>query len=349
MTAAQARGERLALAFLGLHPDRKRKLLDRFGTPGDLMAAVRRGRVEGIGSEAAIPAEQCREAIGACGCRVMMLGDPDYPGALAGIEDPPDVLFVVGSVPLEVGVGVVGTRRSTRYGTRIATAYGEAIARAGWPLVSGLARGVDAAAHLGTVAGNGIGVAVLGSGPDITYPREHRPLRDRLVEMGGAAITEYPPGTPPHGWRFPPRNRIISGLSAAVVVVEAAVTGGALVTAARGLEQGRVVFAVPGDIDREASAGCNRLIRDGAVPVFEAADLIEALSLVMGPPRYPPEPVPTPDGESPEPDLVLSEGTTVEALGRRLGVAGSALVALIGRLEAHGAIRRDGEWLLPGH
>ena len=160
----------------------------------------------------------------------------------------------------------------------------EAIAGAGWVLVSGLARGIDGAAHAGTVTAGGAGIAVLGCGPDIHYPPEHRTLGDRLVEAGGAVVTEYPPGAAPEPWRFPLRNRIISGLSSAVVVVEAGVTGGALITAGYALAHGVPVFAVPGDVRRESSKGCNLLIRDGAHPVLDPDDLIEELSLVLGPP-----------------------------------------------------------------
>jgi DNA processing protein len=127
-------------------------------------------------------------------------------------------------------------------------------------------------------------VAVLGSGIDHCYPRENRPLYDQILATGGAIVSEYPPGTPPDRWRFPARNRIIAAISAAVVVVEAAVTGGALITARIGAEIGRPVFVVPGDVDREMSEGCNRLIRDGAHPVLGSHDLIEELSLVLGPP-----------------------------------------------------------------
>ncbi len=152
-------------------------------------------------------------------------------------------------------------------------------------MISGLARGIDGAAHRGVVAAGGVGVAVLGNGLDISYPPEHADLESDLVAGGGAIVTEYSPGTPPEGWRFPPRNRIISGLASAVVVVEAAAKGGALITANYALEHGRPVFAVPGDVRRSTSEGCNRLIRDGAHPVLDPEDLIEELSLVLGPPQ----------------------------------------------------------------
>ena len=346
---------RLILAFLGLHPDRRRMLVDRYGGAGGAVAAAKRGIIDGIDREQVESASRCRSSVSAAGCRTVMLGEADYPATLADIEDPPDVLFVRGELSERPAIAVVGTRRCTAYGTRIARSYGRAIADAGWVLVSGLARGVDAAAHTGTVERGGVGVAVLGSGPDVVYPREHRSLLDSLVASKGAMVTEYPPGTPPNGWRFPPRNRIISALSAAVVVVEAAVTGGALVTAARAIAQGRAVFAVPGDIDREASEGCNRLIRDGAIPVFGPDDLVEGLSLVVGPAIQPAGLEPpvvhdAVDGSGvDEPELVGPAGTTLDALGARLGMGGPALLSLIGRMEIDGKIRRDGDVILPGH
>jgi DNA processing protein len=132
------------------------------------------------------------------------------------------------------------------------------------------------------VSAAGVGVAVLGCGIDVTYPREHRRLGEQILEAGGAIVSEYPPGSRPDAWKFPPRNRIIAGLSAAVVVVEAAKTGGALITAVKAAEYGIPVFAMPGDVDRRTSEGTNRLIRDGAFPVLDPDDLIEELDLVYG-------------------------------------------------------------------
>lgn len=281
------RSDRLRLAFLALHPDQGRALVERHGSAGEVLALAERGKLDRIDPGRVPDLEACESAMDRAGCRAIMLGDADYPPTLGDLGDPPEVLFVRGALPRVPGVAVVGTRRCTAYGRRLATRFGAAIAGAGWPLVSGLARGIDGAAHRGTIDAGGIGVAVLGSGSDVVYPRDHRDIHDALLATGGAVISEYPPGTTPNGWRFPPRNRIISGLSAAVVVVEAAVTGGALVTADRAGEQGRVLFAVPGDVDRPASVGCNLLIRDGAIPVLGPEDLLEGLSLVLGPPRNP--------------------------------------------------------------
>lgn len=249
------------------------------------------------------------------------------PGSLRVIPDPPTALWAIGELPTVPGVAIVGTRRCTSYGRKAALWLGEAVALAGWPVISGLARGIDAAAHRAVVEAGGIGVAVLGSGLDTIYPPENRQLAADLVGAGGAIISEYPPGTPPAPFRFPARNRVISGLSAAVVVVEAALTGGALITARLALEQGKEVLAVPGDIDRPTSAGCNLLIRDGAHPVLGAIDLIESLEQIMGP-------APT---VAKAPDV--APGATVDEL-----IAGSdrpvgEVLAELARLELEGGLR----------
>lgn len=205
------------------------------------------------------------------------------PDGLQRLSDPPKTLWWKGQLPSGPGVAIVGTRACTAYGRRVAFSLGKAVAGAGWPVISGLARGVDAAAHRGTVAASGRGYAVFGSGVDVTYPSENVELAEQLIATGGGVISEYPPGTPPAPFRFPARNRIIAGLTAAVVVVEAGEKGGALITARIALELGIDVLAVPGDIDRPVSTGCNLLIRDGAHPVLSAADLIDSLEMILGP------------------------------------------------------------------
>jgi DNA processing protein len=180
---------------------------------------------------------------------------------------------------------------------------------------------------------------VLGSGIDVCYPRENQSIYDQILDTGGAIVSEYPPGTPPDRWRFPARNRIIAAISAAVVVVEAARAGGALITARLAAEIGRPVFAVPGDVDRVASAGCNLLIRDGAQPVLGAADLIEELSLILGPPRT--ASLGAVDVDLPATGLALDElpaywsVSMAEALGR------------VGTLELEGKVERRGDLVVP--
>jgi DNA processing protein len=197
------------------------------------------------------------------------------------LERPPPI-FLRGRLVDRPHIAVVGTRRCTSYGSQIAADFGRYLAQAGWVTVSGLARGIDAAAHHGTLQAHGSGLAVLGCGIDTVYPKSNSGLLRGLLDTGGAVVSEYPDFTPPDRWRFPARNRIIAAISAAVVVVESAVTGGALITATLAAEIGRPVFAVPGDIDRPASVGTNLLIRDGAVPVLGPADLGQALALELG-------------------------------------------------------------------
>lgn len=265
-------------------------------------------------------------------------GAAGYPELLESIERPPQRLWVRGKIPSLPGVGIVGTRRATRYGLGLAREMGAAVAGAGWTVVSGLARGIDGAAHRGCLDVSGAGVAVLGSGVDVWYPPEHRQLGEALVDGDGAVLSEYEPGSRPEPWHFPERNRIISGLSAVVVVVEAAEKGGALITARLAAEQGREVFAVPGDVSRRTSVGTNLLIRDGALPVLGPGDLLEALSLVMGPPpREPREREPLgltiPDG-----------GAPLEAVIEENGGDAARLLPILGRLEAEGRVRVcDGE------
>jgi DNA processing protein len=273
------------MAFSGLHPIRSRELRDRFGGAPKAVAAIERGRVkasDAIRANLAAPADQRRAELASLGIEAVYREGPGYPDHLDVFEDAPDILFVRGTLPQDPGVGIVGTRRCTAYGLELAEAYGRAVAATGWLVVSGLARGIDGAAHRGMVSGRGVGVAVLGCGIDVTYPREHRRLGEQILEAGGAIVSEYPPGSRPDAWRFPPRNRIIVGLSAAIVVVEAAKTGGALITAVKAAEYGIPVFAMPGDVDRRTSEGTNRLIRDGAFPVLDPDDLIEELDLVYG-------------------------------------------------------------------
>lgn len=326
----------LRLSWLGLHPDRLRQLREQYGQPADVLAAMRRGEIQisdKLKSRMETPIAEIRATLKRADASIVEKNE--FPDALRQLPDAPDLLYVRGVVPNGPLVAVVGTRRSTSYGRRIARSIGVALAQSGWPVVSGLARGIDAAAHHGSLDGSGTTVAVLGSGIDVIYPPEHRSLAER-VAAGGALVTEAPPGARPSAWRFPPRNRIISGLAAAVVVVEAKTKGGALITAARGLEQGRPVFAVPGDIDRETSMGCNLLIRDGAHPVLGVDDLIEGLSFLLGAPVRP---------EADRHPLLehLEIGIHVEQLTARVGWPISRVLQELGKLEADGRVVLDGQ------
>ena len=251
---------------------------------------------------------------------------------LVGVPQAPSYLWVRGHLPSTAGVAIVGTRRCTDYGRTIARALGHSVAAAGWPVVSGLARGIDAAAHAGTLDGGGEGFAVLGCGVDIIYPADNRGLAGRLIDNGGGLISEYPPGTPPAPFRFPARNRIIAGLTAAVVVVEAAVTGGALITARLALDQGKDVLAVPGDITRTTSVGCNLLIRDGAHPVVSSEDLIESLERILGPAPIVASPIPG-----------ASAGVLLDEVLERSDRPDGAVLAEVVRAELAGRLKtKDG-------
>lgn len=211
------------------------------------------------------------------GVSVISYEDPLYPEQLRNIYDPPAVLYCRGNMPEtknKLLIGLVGTRKASLYGLNIARALGYRLSKAGILTVSGMAKGVDAAVSQGALEADAEMIAVLGCGPDVCYPAENRELYENII-YNGAVISEYPPGTEPAVYRFPARNRIISGISRGVVVVEAPDRSGALITAGDALEQGRDVFAVPGNIDAQGSAGCNRLISDGeAKPIFSVMDIV---------------------------------------------------------------------------
>jgi DNA processing protein len=213
---------------------------------------------------------------------VLTWEDVGYPARLKEIEQPPPILYLRGHLAQEDSwaVAVVGTRRVTSYGRQVAEELGAYLARNGVTVVSGLARGVDAIAHSAALAAGGRTLAVLGCGVDRIYPPEHRHLAEQVIAHG-CLLSDYAPGTPPDSANFPPRNRIISGLSMATVVVEAGQESGALITASFAAEQGREVFALPGSIYSAQSKGTNRLILEGARPLLNMQDVLEALNLTM--------------------------------------------------------------------
>jgi DNA processing protein len=215
------------------------------------------------------------------GIYTVEMGDANYPDKLRYISEPPKRLYCIGDVSLlthEPSVGVVGARRATSYGKWAATTIGRRLAEHEICVVSGMAEGVDTAAHVGALEGNGKTIAVLGCGIDICFPRSNIKLK-REIEEKGLVVSEYPSGTPGAKFTFPKRNRIISALSTAVVVVEAGIASGSLITAEFAADQGRDVYAVPGNINRLLSAGANKLIRDGARPLVLIDDLIADLGV----------------------------------------------------------------------
>ena len=214
------------------------------------------------------------------GIKILTWKDEAYPQRLKEIEQPPPVLYVRGEyLPDDLyAVAIVGTRRVTPYGRQITEELSSFLAANGITVISGLARGVDAIAHQAALKAGGRTIGILGSGVDKIYPPEHRQMAEQMMTQGGV-MSDYAPGTPPDASNFPPRNRIISGLSLAVVVIEAGETSGALITAEFAAEQGREIFAVPGSILAPQSKGTNKLIRNGALPLLSVDDLMQSLNL----------------------------------------------------------------------
>jgi DNA processing protein len=281
-----------------------RRLLERFDTPRaalhatpEALARVRGMTAAGI---AAIGAgawqrqaeEECRR-LEKSGARLVTFTSSDYPKSLFQISDPPPFLYVKGKIRShEPAIAMVGSRRATRYGVQTTTRLAEELARHGVAVISGMARGVDTAAHRGALAGDGRTIGVLGCGIDRIYPPENRDLFDEMAERG-CLVSEFPLGTLPLGENFPRRNRIISGLANGVLVVEAAEKSGSLITAQYALEQGRDVFAVPGQIGFASCRGSNRLIKQGAKLVDCVEDILEELPdwcVPSGEASPPPEP-----------------------------------------------------------
>ena len=269
-------------------PVRVRRLLDFFeGDPCSVLTAPvsRLSKVKGIGRDLAtvingwkehIELDVELERIADAKVTVVTPADEMYPSALREIYDPPLALYIWGKIMSRdhFGIGIVGSRRATHYGTHTARKLGFQLGNAGFTVISGLARGIDTAAHEGALASSGRTIAVIGSGLGRLYPPENQELGEKIATQG-AVVSEFPMLYPPDKQSFPLRNRIISGWSKGIVVVEAPGRSGALITADQAMEQGRNVYAVPGPIDRPGSLGANRLIQQGAKLVIDAADIIE--------------------------------------------------------------------------
>ncbi|MCH7573565.1 MAG: DNA-protecting protein DprA [Candidatus Marinimicrobia bacterium] len=223
---------------------------------------------------------QARQILDQCdklSARYVALTDPDYPALLAELYDAPSGIYVRGTGRLDADyIAVVGTRRASDYGRQATQELTAGMVASGLGIVSGMARGIDSAAHQAALKSGGMTAAVLGTGVDVVYPSENRKLFDQIVERG-VLISEYPPGTKPDGHHFPQRNRIISGLSMGTLVVEAGKGSGAIITALRSMDQNREVFAVPGRVDDPRSAGCHALIQDGAKLVMRVEDIFNEL------------------------------------------------------------------------
>lgn len=252
-------------------------LSERFGSAARAWDAMPRGAAHHLARSRALAAE---ESLARLGGSVLMRGDAAYPVSLDQLPQPPACLFALGRLDLLSlpAAAVVGTRPATPYGERVARELGRAIAAAGGVVVSGLARGIDAAAHRGALEAGGATVAVLGTGVDIAYPPAHRALQAQIAELG-LLLSEEPPGERAGPGAFPKRNRIIAALASGVIVVEAGERSGALITAAHAMELERWVAAVPGPIDAPQSSGPNALLRDGAQVVADVADALALLHL----------------------------------------------------------------------
>ena len=338
-------------------PRRIAQLLSTFGSATNVFAAPHHAFVglSGIGSSLAgalrhPPFDRVHALIEQChslGDAVLTPADADFPALLRSIPDPPPILFARGNVVVgnAEAIAIVGSREHTRYGAEVAERLGQVAAEAGLVVVSGMARGLDAVAQRAAMNSGGPSIGVLGTGVDVVYPARNQELFDRIVR-DGLLLSEYPPGAKPEPGSFPRRNRLISGLARALVVVEAAEGSGTLITVGAALEQGREVLAVPGPIFSPTSRGTNRLLRDGATPLLDPSDMLAALGLR---PATPPGEVlvSAPCTLSPTEARVFaalsSDGRTVDELAESVGLpVGELLAALLG-LELGGVAQQ-----LPG-
>ena len=274
-------------------PVRGRSLLERFGTPDRILASSFKEIAAVLGSKLARLVLQKRDSLNIdsqlelienCGVKLIPWDDPLYPENLKHIFDPPLVLFLRGNIVLEdnFSIAIVGTRRATIYGMNMAAKISSQLAERGFTIISGAARGIDTSAHQAALRINSRTIAVIGCGVDVVYPQENAGLFERIVN-NGAIISEFPMGIPPLRQNFPRRNRIISGLSMGVVVVEAPMRSGAMITVSSALQQGREVFCVPGQADSFNMQGSHQLIKEGAKLVQDVDDILQELQpLVSG-------------------------------------------------------------------
>jgi DNA processing protein len=331
-------------------------LLQRFGSSGAVLraSAAQFREVPHIGPKladdlcAALPKVNVDAELALMarhGVSLHVLGTPSYPAALATIHDPPHLLYVRGTIEARDanGVALVGSRNYTGYGRQAAERLASGLVRAGYTIVSGLARGIDGFAHRAALQAGGRTLAVLAGGLSRIYPPEHADLAAK-VAASGALISESAMMMEPLPGMFPMRNRIISGLSRGVVIVEAGEKSGALITARHAAEQGRTVFAVPGPIDSMASAGCNALIREGAILVRSAEDILEELDGIRQPALL--QPVP-PDLDEPQRrvwDYLAGQPRHLDEVVQQLGLSVSQLTGVLLTLEMKKVVRR-----LPGN
>lgn len=299
-----------------------KRLLEQFETPEAVFHASKKEllNIEGLGEKAAEairrgPLEKAVEKeltlLKKLGGKLITLKDEVYPKRLKDIYDPPALLYVRGELKREdeLAIAIVGSRKTSPYGRMVTERISRDLARQGVTIVSGMARGIDAVAHWGALSEGGRTIAVLGCGIDVIYPHENRNLFTKMIDHG-AILSEFPMGSPPEGGHFPKRNRIISGLSMGVVVVQASERSGSLITAGYALEQGREVFAVPGNIGAEGSRGTNQLIKEGAKMVESSEDILEEIL-----PQWRSERETIPEVKDSKRDLSKEEEILYELLG----------------------------------
>lgn len=287
-----------------------------------------------------LPRAQAEAAAKWCeqpGHHLIARGDPAYPKALEEIADPPRLLYVKGRLELlqKPAFAIVGSRNATAQGVRDAEAFAYALSSAGLPIVSGLALGIDAAAHRGGLRAEGASIAVVGTGADRLYPARNRDLADALA-ASGALVSEFPLGTPPLPQNFPRRNRLISGLARGVLVVEAALESGSLITARFAAEQNRDVFAIPGSIHAPTSKGCHQLIKDGAKLVDCVEDILEELRIEALQP--PPSPRTRVEAQDPFLAAMGAAPVSLDQIAQRTGEAAGEIAARLSALQIDGHV-----------
>lgn len=346
----------------GIGPVRVRSLAEKLGSVAAIVEAEPEALLKGkgVGPDLAASVAQQRETLdpiaeeeraGELGLWLVTPADAAYPKPLRSIYDPPLALYVKGALEPEdeQAIALIGSRRSTRYGQQVADRLGYQLGRIGYVVVSGLARGIDTAAHEGALKGGGRTLAVLGGALDKLYPPENKRLAEEIVKQG-ALLSEFPLGREPDRTTFPMRNRIVSGLSMGVVVVEAGLKSGALHTADDALEQGRAVFAVPGRVDGPSSRGAHRLLKNGARLVEEVDDILKEFEFVAPPEKQqaelhlePRPEVKLDDDEQAVVKALWAGELDVDSLARESGMATAKLSGLLIGLEMKRVIR-----MLPG-
>lgn len=338
----------------GIGAVRLRSLIDHFGDAAAAwQAAPEDLRAAGLGEKtvarlvavrSGVDLDAVWDKIASQGVSVLTSEDDRYPKRLKEIEQPPPVLFIRGEwLPEDdFAVAIVGTRRITPYGRQVTEQLSAFLAAAGVTIISGLARGVDEVAHSAALGAGGRTAAVLGSGVDRVYPPENRALAERIISRG-ALLSDYPLGTAPESSNFPPRNRIISGLSVATVVVEAGETSGALITAEFAAEQGREILAVPGSILAPQSRGTNRLIQNGALPLLSPEDVLQALNLTrVGEQKVARKILPANEVEVQLMNALGSEPLHVDDIRSQTGLPVEKVSAALVMLELKGMVRQVG-------